>query len=249
MSAALPKISIVTINWNNKAGLEKTCASVASQTTDYEWVIIDGGSTDGSVEVIHQFDNYISYWVSEPDKGIYNAMNKGIDAVSGDYVLFLNSGDALVANDVIEKVKKFLLEDPKDFVVGCVICGGKYANQIVPPVEVTGTFLFEKYLSHPASFVKSHLLKKLRFDENYRIASDWIFSVKALMFENASYSPMNICVSDYDLTGVSTRQLWDSFAEKEKACHLSSGETAPEKDLQEPLLPRLGKAVHRREIK
>jgi hypothetical protein len=169
-------------------------------------------------------------------------MNKGIDKVTGDYVLFLNSGDALVANDVIEKVKKFLLENPKDFVVGCVICGGKYDNQIIPPVEVTGTFLFEKYLSHPASFVKSYLLKKLRFDENYRIASDWIFSVRALMFENASYSPMNVCVSDYDLTGVSTRQLWDSFAEKEKAwkelfgervyndyVRLTSGQTTLEK--------------------
>ncbi len=88
----IPKISIVTINYNNKSGLEKTIQSIVDQTKPpYEWIIIDGGSDDGSVEVIERYSDHITSWVSEPDKGIYNAMNKGLDKVSGDYVQFLNS--------------------------------------------------------------------------------------------------------------------------------------------------------------
>ena len=90
------KLSVITINFNNKEGLAKTIVSVVGQTTrDFEWIIIDGGSTDGSMELIENNSEYISYYVSEPDKGIYNAMNKGIMASHGEYLLFLNSGDYL----------------------------------------------------------------------------------------------------------------------------------------------------------
>ncbi len=88
------KLSIITVNLNNKDGLQKTIDSVISQTfKDFEWIVIDGGSTDGSKELIEKYSDYISYWVSEPDKGIYNAMNKGIKVAKGDYLEFLNSGD------------------------------------------------------------------------------------------------------------------------------------------------------------
>ncbi|MDR2910496.1 MAG: glycosyltransferase [Bacteroidales bacterium] len=91
------KLSIITINLNNVAGLQKTIESVVKQTfTDYEYIVIDGGSTDGSADIIKQHANKITYWVSEPDKGIYNAMNKGIRVAKGEYCLFLNSGDWLI---------------------------------------------------------------------------------------------------------------------------------------------------------
>ena len=94
------KLSIITINLNNCKGLEKTIKSVISQRfTDYEFIVIDGGSDDESLECIKAHRNYIHYWVSEPDKGIYNAMNKGIAQAEGDYCLFLNSGDWLVENE------------------------------------------------------------------------------------------------------------------------------------------------------
>ena len=86
------KFSIITINYNNVEGLRNTIKSVVNQTyTDYEFIIIDGGSTDGSVEVIKEYANIITYWVSEPDKGIYNAMNKGIEVANGEYLNFMNS--------------------------------------------------------------------------------------------------------------------------------------------------------------
>lgn len=95
------KLSIITINYNNREGLRKTIESVVAQTTrEFEYIVIDGGSTDGSVDVIKEFSDYIDYWVSEPDKGIYNAMNKGVKVAHGDYCQFLNSGDWLYDSNV-----------------------------------------------------------------------------------------------------------------------------------------------------
>ena len=99
------KLSIITINYNNKNGLQKTIDSVISQTfKDFEWIIIDGGSTDGSKELIEKYSQHITYWVSEPDKGIYNAMNKGIKVAKGEYLFFLNSGDYLVQPNTINQI-------------------------------------------------------------------------------------------------------------------------------------------------
>ncbi len=99
------KLSIITVNLNNSAGLRKTIESIVKQTfKDFEYIIIDGGSTDGSAEVIKEFADKITYWVSEPDKGIYNAMNKGILHAKGEYLLFLNSGDWLADDDLLSKV-------------------------------------------------------------------------------------------------------------------------------------------------
>ena len=99
------KFSIITINYNNCEGLRRTIESVVNQTChDFEYIIIDGGSTDGSVDVIKQYADQIDYWVSEPDKGIYNAMNKGVAVAKGEYCLFLNSGDSLHNNSALAKV-------------------------------------------------------------------------------------------------------------------------------------------------
>ena len=99
------KLSIVTINLNNVAGLHETIISVLNQSSaDLEYIIIDGGSTDGSAELIKEYSDRIYYWVSEPDSGIYNAMNKGIRKASGEYLLFLNSGDALASDNIVEEV-------------------------------------------------------------------------------------------------------------------------------------------------
>ena len=101
------KYSIITINYNNKDGLEKTILSVLGQTChDYEYIIIDGGSTDGSVDVIKKYANRIDYWVSEPDSGRYPAMNKGINQAKGDYLNFMNSGDTFYSSTVLVDIAK-----------------------------------------------------------------------------------------------------------------------------------------------
>ena len=102
------RLSIITINWNNATGLEKTLQSVASQTfKEFEYVIVDGASTDGSVEVIRKYESQFAHlkWVSEPDTGIYNAMNKGIRMASGEYIQILNSADCLASEDVMKSIR------------------------------------------------------------------------------------------------------------------------------------------------
>ena len=115
------KLSIITINYNHKEGLLKTIKSVVNQTYhDIEYIVIDGGSTDGSVDVVKQYEDSISYWVSEPDCGIYNAMNKGVAKATGEYCLFLNSGDSLHGTDsILEFVSKLSGED---LLMGRVMC-------------------------------------------------------------------------------------------------------------------------------
>src|SRR5574339_979809 len=108
----MTKISIITVNYNDKAGLEKTLRSVTSQTLkDFEYVVIDGGSNDGSKELIESYADKIDYWVSEPDKGVYSAMNKGIKAATGEFVIFMNGGDLFYDTQVLENVQKMLVAE------------------------------------------------------------------------------------------------------------------------------------------
>ena len=102
----MTKISIITINYNDKIGLSKTINSVLNQSWQkFEFIVIDGGSNDGGLEVIEQHKDKIDYWVSEPDKGVYNAMNKGIKVAKGEYLIFMNSGDTFYDDNVLEKIE------------------------------------------------------------------------------------------------------------------------------------------------
>ena len=138
------KLSIITINYNNKAGLQKTIDSVICQTwKDYEWIIIDGGSTDGSKELIEQYQQYFAYWCSEPDKGVYNAMNKGITKAKGEYLNFMNSGDCFVCDSTLMDV--FFKEISADIVAGPVLLSTgqrlyQYQENIVEKHEVKDRF-------------------------------------------------------------------------------------------------------------
>ena len=175
-------ISIITINLNNKDGLKRTIESVINQTKFdiIEYIIIDGGSTDGSVDLIKQYQDKISYWVSEKDTGIYNAMNKGIDASTGEYSLYLNSGDYLYTNDVIEKIMDKLdkdivygnewkingrVNDPFEWCKGTLKYQWYTANKTNGflskyPDKLTEMFFKTTALPHQSTFIKTELLKK-----------------------------------------------------------------------------------------
>lgn len=197
------KLSVITINYNNCEGLSKTIQSVVNQTwKEFEYIIIDGGSTDGSVDVIKKYADKITYWVSEPDKGIYHAMNKGIDVAKGEYCLFLNSGDSLFDKRTFSEVSVEL--NGADVITGTLMLDS--GTFCLSPTEVTIPYLYKDCgsLSHPSSFIKSHLLKKYHYDEELKIVSDWKFFIQVLIMDGVSYKSISQIISIFDCTGISS---------------------------------------------
>lgn len=195
------RYSIITVNLNNACGLEDTIKSVLSQTcNDYEFLIIDGGSSDCSQSLIEQHESNIDYWVSEPDNGIFNAMNKGIIASRGDYLIFMNSGDCFYNETVLEDSLQHL---GADFVIGEV--KRKDTNTIMN-YELSDISMMTFYtgaIPHQATFHKRSLFQDSLYDEKLKISSDWKFFFQKIIFENASYNIMPIIVCCFDTTGIS----------------------------------------------
>lgn len=203
------KFSIITINYNNCEGLRRTLESVVSQTfRDFEYIVIDGGSTDGSKELIEQYADRIDYWVSEPDKGIYNAMNKGIAVAKGVYCNFMNSGDSFVDSSVLDKLVKERLVS--DIIVGrsrgVKVTGDRIDFVYVsnPPQNITAKYLFDHSLNHQACFIRTCLLKKNNYREDLKIVSDWAFFFDELILRDATYQCLDCIVCNYDTEGVSS---------------------------------------------
>lgn len=200
-------LSIITINLNNRAGLDITLDSVFAQTyANFEYIIIDGGSKDGSLELIQINSNKMAYWISELDTGIYNAMNKGICQAKGKYCLFLNSGDWLVNENVLKDV--FSLRPTADIIAGDVYFFDTDQNKIqweVPSPDVlTAKTLFLGTLPHQATFIKRSLFETIGFyDESLKIVSDWLFFLKALLKSNATYFHYRGVVSYFAMDGIS----------------------------------------------
>lgn len=213
------KLSIITINYNNKEGLQKTVKSVISQTTkEFEWVIIDGGSTDGSKELLEEYSNYIDYFVSEPDKGIYNAMNKGIYASHGEYLQFLNSGDSLHDNNTIEKILPLL--KGKDIYVGRINSIGRKNASIKEQSDFSPTGILNKltftWLPHQASFIKRSVFDTFgMYREDQKIVSDWWFYYRSSVIGNATIESVPFVIADYDTTGISATHHRKALTEQD----------------------------------
>ena len=172
-------LSIVTVNFNNLKGLKHTIESVLNQTwKEFEYLIIDGGSTDGSSELISEMSKSFVYYVSEPDNGIYNAMNKGLKVANGEYIYFLNSGDYLADSFVLDKVIKEIenqnfLTKRKDVYVGSTRQEG-FKNLISPPGYISLYSLFKSTLPHQGIFMPRERALRFPFKEEYKIVADWI---------------------------------------------------------------------------
>lgn len=201
------RLSIITINYNNKQGLQETIDSVVSQTyKDIEWIIIDGGSTDGSRELIEENAQYFTYWCSEPDKGIYNAMNKGIGQATGEYCLFLNSGDSLYSAHTLENVLKE--KYTQDFVYGYLINKENMKRKACFAREnLTAADFFKSSLPHQATFMRKDVFDRYGlYDESCTIVSDWKFFLKTIVFENASIKYIDQPIAIFDNTGISSQK-------------------------------------------
>ena len=185
------KLSIITINFNNCEGLRKTIESVSNQSfKDYEFIIIDGGSTDGSVELIKEQTNYITYWVSEKDNGIYHAMNKGIRQSHGDY--FHNS-------DTLKDVAPLL---SVDIVMGKAISDSGQLFGPHSPVSLYNICIYG--FNHQATFYKRTLFQNHIYDEKLKFISDFKLTIENLIIDNCSYAIIDNIIVNYDLTGISS---------------------------------------------
>jgi glycosyltransferase involved in cell wall biosynthesis len=212
------KLSVITINLNAKVNLQKTIESVVVQEFDnYELIVIDGGSTDGSIDVIKQFENKITYWISEPDSGIYNAMNKGILHSKGEYCFFLNSGDFLVDKYVFSKV--FYTNPSEDILFGnlYVTVGDRVIGKILGKKYLLFSDVYANIVKHQASFIRRDLFEKFGlYNETRRIIADWEFFIKTLGIGAASYRHVDTYISYFDNTGISNQSEMVTKAEKEQ---------------------------------
>ena len=203
------KLSIITINYNNLEGLKRTYDSVVAQTCqDFEWIIIDGGSTDGSKEFIEEHQEKFVYWCSEPDKGIYNAMNKGIMKATGEYLQFLNSGDNLVDDKVVEDF--LALGWDEDVISGDIMVDGNPNEVWKNPEEEMLSFDTLRYgtIYHPSSYIKKSLFEKYGlYDESLRIVADWKFFFVVLIIQGCSYKHWSWVVANFNTDGACSKEI------------------------------------------
>jgi len=213
-----PLISIITVNLNDVKGLGRTLKSVFEQTwQEFEFIVIDGGSSDGSKDLIESHNERIDRWVSEPDSGIYNAMNKGIKMARGKYVYFLNSGDWLYDENVLIKVSEHLFN--YDVIYGNLV---KFYSEITvidkgPESNSVSLYTFFKYnLNHQATFIKRSLFEKYgRYDEKLNIVSDWKFFLIALGLNDSQVKYIDENIACYPMNGISSN-LTKRDLEKER---------------------------------
>ena len=210
------KFSVITINYNNDEGLRHTIESVVCQTChDYEYIIIDGGSTDDSVRIIRTFADKIDYWVSEEDNGIYHAMNKGVAQAHGDYCIFMNSGDCFYNDMVLKQYVDYEIKE--DIVVGKLISNKNGQVLFAPPTrEISLYYLYSGTVPHQSSFIRTELLRQYPYDESLKIVSDWKFFVQAIIIHNCSVKYIEEYVATFDLEGISTSNPKRMWEEKEK---------------------------------
>jgi len=200
------KISIITINLNNASGLQLTIDSVLGQTnTDFEWILIDGASSDDSIEIIKRYSDRFSYWISEKDNGIYHAFNKGINKAGNEYCLFLNSGDQLFNDRVLEDISMANLS--ADIVTGSALVEGAKKLRILvnAPDKISFYSFYYHTILHQASLIRRRLFKDIGpYNENLKIIADWEFFIKAFFLHRCTYQAINVTISIFDNQGISS---------------------------------------------
>ena len=207
------KISVITVNYNNLKGLRRTLPSILSQTyTGYELIVVDGGSTDGSKEYIQACDR-IDQWVSEPDRGVYNAMNKAVKMAHGEFCIFMNSGDTFFSSVVLENVIGKLQD--KDFYTGLsTFIEDKNTYTCTPPLYMSIDFLLVNSLNHQSTFIKTAFLKEHPYNETYKITADWGLFTKAWLLGRCTYEKLSDMIAIYYVDGLSS--VHKDVAEKER---------------------------------
>jgi glycosyltransferase involved in cell wall biosynthesis len=213
-------ITVVTINYNNKLGLEKTFLSVCNQTNkNFEYIVIDGGSTDGSEQLLEEYKNKISYFVSESDNGIYHAMNKGIKVATGDFLIFMNSGDVFYNETIIDTIGNELNETDA-IVYGDALLKNEltgYQNTKIHPEKLSFKYFYKETICQQACIIKKSLFDTVSyFNEDHKIVSDWEFLIVAIFINNVSVRKIPFVLAVFDCEGISSNQSMRIIASTER---------------------------------
>jgi len=211
-----PKLSVITVVFNNVKDIERTILSVLEQRYDHiEYIVIDGGSTDGTVDIISNYQHRISKWISEPDNGIYNAMNKGLNLASGDYVLFMNSGDEIYSIDTVQKV--FESAPNADIYYGETEMYdenweslGKRRHQ-APEKFTWRSFKYGMNISHQAIYIRRSITEP--YDEYYKLSADIDWILKAARKARTIVNTHQY-VAKYLVGGMSKKRHLESLKER-----------------------------------
>lgn len=197
------KFSIITVCYNAESCIEETIKSIIDQNyKNYEYIVVDGASEDNTVNIIKQYSSYITKWVSEPDNGIYDAMNKGISMASGEWINFMNAGDVFADNNVLRSISSQMMD--ADIVYGdtmLIYSIGKIIQKPYPLEEITNKMVF----GHQATFVKGTYHKKNIFDTSFKSAADFKF-LRDSYINGARFQYIPVTVVNYEAeNGVSAR--------------------------------------------
>lgn len=199
------RLSVITINLNNAPGLIRTIESVIAQ--DYgelEYIVIDGGSSDDSMDVINRYSSRISSWISEKDDGIYQAMNKGIRLAKGEYCLFLNSGDWLLSPDSLQRFMASV--EDEDIVTSH--WGDYIYDGIIPTRGFTFYLFYKVSFMHFNTVIRRELFEKIGcYDESFKIVSDWLFFLLAIFRYNCRVKVVDFVMAQNEVPGVSLSQM------------------------------------------
>lgn len=199
--SVFPKISVVTVSYNAVTTIEETILSVVNQTyKNIEYIIIDGGSTDGTVDIIKKYADRIDYWVSEPDKGIYDAMNKGFFYSNGDWVNFMNSDDRFFNNSVIDNLCEYIIfnNNTQSLYYGGVLFCSK-SKSIVYTGKFSKYSLVRKNICHQAIFYPRNIYKNYQYNSKYPLYADWEFNIRA--YKNVKFTYVGTIIACYSLSG------------------------------------------------
>ncbi|EGW51926.1 hypothetical protein HMPREF1022_01044 [Desulfovibrio sp. 6_1_46AFAA] len=206
-----PTLSIITVCLNEPL-LQRTCESIVNQTfQDFEWIVIDGGSTDETLEIFKRYKSRMDYFVSEPDGGIYFGMNKGIQQAHGTWLNFMNAGDMFVEKETLQKI--FGCDDNyknTDVLYGLSLWGKK---MYTPPSKIDKIYLYRQSLPHQASFFRRN--KCDMYDTTYRVAADWRFFIS--MYDSGCiFKNLNLVVAVQDNNGISRENTQQHINERKR---------------------------------
>lgn len=202
----MPKLTIITINFNHLQGLQRTIDSIIGQSfKDYEWIVVDGGSTDGSKQLLEQYQDRFAWWCSESDKGVYNAMNKGLLHATGEYVNFMNSGDVFATPTVLAEI--FSKSHDADILYGIMTRGtinGEHNNKLLLKSHINWWDFYLCTFNHQATFTRKVLFDQYGgYDESYKALADWRHFAELICVQRVSYEYLPLIVAVYEGNGIS----------------------------------------------